>query len=408
MHAEQIKLGGIPLRKASLARFFVFYFLFCVISNMVHPITPAYLQSINCPDYMFGVAFAAMAFTNFLSSAFWGKMGDRYGYAKIMGVGYTGYTVGQWVFSIATNSYMVVLGRAIAGLFIAGFSVNAMAYIATSTDDNQTRSKYMATYAAMMSVGAAVGFLIGGLIGDYSMGLVFNVQLVGLVFASIASLTMLGEFKPHIVTGKLSFKEVDPISNVIASFKLITPAMAIFLMSVLFTSFATQAHDGSFNYYLKAQLNLPPSANGIFKALVGTIGLVANFTINMWIVKKTDSRKSIIYVLLLCGAALVCIVAAPVVSLFLAASVVFYTFNAIYLPIQQALMIRNDDGASSGAMAGLFNATRSLGMVVGPLFSGFAFSVNPKYPFIGAGVAFFAAAVLCYYNQKQYERLESK
>ncbi len=71
-------------------------------------------------------------------------------------------------------------------------------------------------------------------------------------------------------------------------------------------------------------------------------------------------------------------------------------------------MIRNDDGASSGAMAGLFNATRSLGMVVGPLFSGFAFSVNPKYPFIGAGVAFFAAAVLCYYNQKQYERLESK
>ncbi len=249
MHAEQIKLGGIPLRKASLARFFVFYFLFCVISNMVHPITPAYLQSINCPDYMFGVAFAAMAFTNFLSSAFWGKMGDRYGYAKIMGVGYTGYTVGQWVFSIATNSYMVVLGRAIAGLFIAGFSVNAMAYIATSTDDNQTRSKYMATYAAMMSVGAAVGFLIGGLIGDYSMGLVFNVQLVGLVFASIASLTMLGEFKPHIVTGKLSFKEVDPISNVIASFKLITPAMAIFLMSVLFTSFATQAHDGSFSCY---------------------------------------------------------------------------------------------------------------------------------------------------------------
>ena len=52
-----------------------------IACNLAHPMTPAIIKTLHLGDYMFGLAFAAMAITNFLFSPFWGT--TLYPLAKI-------------------------------------------------------------------------------------------------------------------------------------------------------------------------------------------------------------------------------------------------------------------------------------------------------------------------------------
>ncbi len=399
--------GESVLRRVSATRYLIFVFVFAVATNLIHPVTPMLLQRIGCPDYMFGVAFAMMSFTNFLTCPFWGRMGDRYGYIRIHTVGILGYALGQYIFSTATGTAMVVVGRAVSGCFASANMVCGMAYLARSTQDGKRRTRYMAIYAALNTAGAAGGYLTGGLIGDFSIPLVFILQVASCVFLGLALYALIGEVQTALDKSPLSFGEINPIASILSSAKMITVPMATFLLASFLANFATWGHDNAFNYYLRAQLDFPPSGNGIFKSVVGIIGLVANFTLNMWISARTDMRKSIVVLFGLCSASLVLMVTLPGIPAFLITAVAFYTVNAIYMPIQQSLIVRNDDGSATGALSGIFVASRSLGMVLGPLFSGFAYSVSAELPFIAAAAAFFLAAATSWINQKQYSRLEA-
>lgn len=392
------------MKKQSIWWMLTLYSLFFFMSNFVHPVTPAFLQSINCPDYMFGVSFAAMAFFTFLSSPFWGRMGDLYGYGRMMGFCIFGYCAGQFLFSIALDPVMVVVGRSVGGFFACSLAVNSMAYITANIDENEKRGKYLSIYTALSSITAALGFLVGGLIGDYNISLVFQVQIALGILIGFVTIFLIKD--SNVVKGakSIKFKEVNPISSIISSAKAITIPMAVFLLIVFLANFATFAHDQSFNYYLRAQLDFPSSANGIFKSLVGVIGLVANMTINMWIIKKADCRKAITYILALCSISLAAMVSVSGIPLFITMAALYYTFSAVFLPVLQVLMVKGDNVSSKGTVAGLFNAAKSLGMMAGPLFSGFAYGINPTLPFIGASVVFAVCVILAIFNKKQYDQ----
>ena len=401
------------MKKTSVTRFLGYYFVLCLISNIVHPITPAFLQSIGSPDSMFGIAFATMAIANFLMAPFWGTFGDRYGYVKGLSVACFGYTCGQLVFSQANGPELVLLGRFIAGGFLSGHAVNVMAYLATDAEDNQSKAKYMALFAALTSVGAALGYFIGGFLGDFALNAwqsvrpVFYVQAIGL-FSGIALIwPWVGELQVQRSAEPFRLSQINPLRSIMKSAPLIKGPLALFLLISFLTSFATNAQDQSFNYFLRAQLKFPPSYNGVFKAIVGLIALTANLTLNIWLSRRTDLRKSIIPVLLMCSVSLVFLVVAESQILFFISALVFYIFNAIYLPMQQGLIVRNTSG-SKGEISGLFNAIKALGMCLGPLFSGLVFAQNPKLPFIAALFAFLIAGILSVYNRRQYIQAEQR
>ena len=54
--------------------------------------------------------------------------------------------------------------------------------------------------------------------------------------------------------------------------------MILFLTVVFLTGFASNCHENAFNYFLKAELDFKPVYNGLIKAVIGLIGLIANFS----------------------------------------------------------------------------------------------------------------------------------
>lgn len=66
----------------------------------------------------------------------------------------------------------------------------------------------------------------------------------------------------------------------------------IFRYYIFFVGIAYSGNNNAFNYYLKAELNMKPIVNGVWKALTGVLGLIANLTINVWLINKTNIKKS--------------------------------------------------------------------------------------------------------------------
>jgi len=388
------------LKKVSLNRFYIFYASFALFSNVAHPITPTMFTNMGYPDYMFGVSFAAMAFAMFLSSPFWGKMGDNIGHSKIFAITMPLYGIAQMCFGLSTTIFFTTLSRLFCGFFSAGTVVSSMAYVVNTTNQ-ENRGRYMSYYAAVNSIFSAFGYFVGGVLGNKSIFLVFVLQTGALFITGFLSYINVKD--PERNNFIYSTASANPFKAFIDMRKIMTVTLITFLIAVFLTSFATTAYDNAFNYYIKEALKLPSSYNGVIKAIIGIVSLVVNFTINIYIVNKTDSRKSIIIVLALCGISSMMVPFIHDIMLFFAGNVVFFMFNAIYLPVQQVLVTKDQDMETSGIISGVFNSIRSIGMIFGALFAGFVYTKGNILPFIAASIAFILGSVISFINYKQYK-----
>ncbi|MEG1782250.1 MAG: MFS transporter [Oscillospiraceae bacterium] len=393
------------VKQYKLTLFFVLYFGYTMASNFVHPVTPAFLQLINCPSSMFGFAFAAMAFGQFITSSLWGKIGDKFGYARTIAIGYMGYGISSLIFSLATNWQVVVLARFIGGIGIAGLSVCSMAYITAVDAPNQDRSQLLVIYASMQSIGGAFGFLLGGIIGDRNVRYSFYAQAGTLMILALLTFFFIKE-NPSFVKSeeKLRLSDANPFTSILSSVKLIDITVGVFMLSVFISMFATNGFDQNFNYYLRAKFNFAPSSSGMFKAVVGIIALIVNMTVNTWIVRKTNISKSMCITLVLCGISIFAMVISPNQVGVMGFALFYYGFVAMFIPLQQSVMLKNVSNSTKGAVAGLFNAARAFGMMVGPTFAGLVFDINPDYAFIAFSAAMLISAAVSYINYLQLKK----
>ena len=392
------------MKNRSVLKFFLIYFGFTIVSNFVHSITPAFLQMIQAPSYINGVAFSVMSLCSFFASPFWGKMGDRKPYPQLMAVGFFGYALGQFFFSIARGVPMLLFARVISGLLNGALAVNALSYL-ISVSDSENRGQYLAMFAMLQSVGTCIGYLIGGVIGDYSLMAVFYAQIGAASVLGIVTLLVLRDAPGRTLsTEKIDFAKINPVTSMTTSMRRVDAAMGVYLAIVFCFGFAMMSYDNYFGYFLRDQFGFPTSYNGYFKALIGIIAIIANSTINMWINKHTDVRKSITVILGLCSVSITAmLLASHSIPAFLGVALLYSTCNAITMPILQVMMMKDEDKSETGTISGLFNAFISLGRTFGPLIAAFAYGLNPLYPFVLAAAMYMIAALLSIRNRIQYK-----
>ncbi|MBR3693699.1 MAG: MFS transporter [Erysipelotrichales bacterium] len=390
------------MKKVSIPRAFIFVVVYSLFANFAHPVTPTFIQNLGLPDYMFGVAFACMSTTNFLFSPFWGKISRGIGSSKVLGVCYLGYALAQYIFGAATTQWQIMAARLIGGFFISGITVNQILYVLDNSEEGRA-GQNLARQVTLNVVVAAFGFMVGGLLGDISIKLAFTAQVVGLASIGIAHFIFLDDNKEKIE--KLDLKDAlahsNPFQAIIDGREILTVMIVIFLVVSLSTSFATTCYEQCFNYYIKDQFGFPPSMNGMLKAAVGMITLLANMTICNYLLKKTNIIKTVLPVLVVCFAMMISIIVLEDIVPFIIMNVVFFGFNAIYQPLLQAMINILVKKEENGMLTGLYNSMRSLGNMGGSLLAGFIYGVGPKMSFVVSAIAFAIAIVGSFLMRKR-------
>ncbi|MEF9961225.1 MAG: MFS transporter [Erysipelotrichaceae bacterium] len=379
-------------------------------ANFAHPITPTIIVNLNLPDYMFGLAFAGMAFTNFLFSPFWGKISTYTGSRFILLVCCIGYGVGQAMFGLASSQSTIMLARLTSGFFVGGIMVCYLTYV-INTSPLEERGRNLTIMATLSTVFSAFGYLVGGLIGDISIPFTFFLQTFTLCLSGILFyFFMIKDKSEHVIMKKVTaiLKEANPFSAFIDARSFLNKILVVLFIVVLLTSVATTAYEQCFNFYIKDQFHFTSAYNGALKAIVGFISLIANGTICMRIMRHYDVKHALVYVLMGCSITMLGIVLLDDIVPFILINIVFFAFNAIYIPLLQDVVAKSATSENSGILMGFFNAIKSLGMIVGALFAGFIYAFGAKLSFLYAFIFFGIAALLMIWhnvmrNKKDYE-----
>jgi DHA1 family multidrug resistance protein-like MFS transporter len=377
----------------------IFIVVRMIVSNLVHPVTPAFLIGLDLPNYMFGLAFSFMAFTNFMFSPFWGKISKNVGDMKAYGIAYIGYGIGQLMFANATTIPGILTARIISGSFVGGLFVNELIYIVNNSKP-EDRGRNLAISGTLLGVAPPFGYLVGGLIGEQSIKLTFIVQVVSLISIGLLTFVLL---KNSIEREKLPFhsllKESNPFRAFVDVKSLLNKKLVLFFIVVTLSTIARTAFDQSFNYYLVDIYKFSPSYNGYFKAVVGLLSLIVNSTICMWIVRKTNIHRSYIIVLFSTMLSISLMVLVNSSIAFIGLSLLNYGIMVMFLPLLQAKLSDLED-STEGVLLGFFNSMKGLGSFLGSLFIGFIYVINPIYSFVSCVVILFIAILIGIRNLK--------
>ena len=368
--------------KTRFALFFGAMILFNLAANFAHPVTPTIIQNLRLHDYMFGVALAMMQLANFIVSPFWGKINRYISSRSTLLIGCTGYGLAQMWFAFATTESMIICARLLAGAFVGGIQVSFLTYVVNAaTEKDQPR--FLTWSATITSVGGAFGYLMGGLLGEWSIKGTFLFQAATLLATGIlfyaVSVSDKQEQKP-LSFGQIA-KDANPLKAFLDCGKFMTAAfVSLFAVNVLI-NFGNTGFDQAFNYYLKDQLSLTSSYNGVIKAAVGFVSFVSNTTLCVWIINKTNVRRSLGVLCAVCTVSALGALMVPGICAFIACAVLVYAAYSVSLPVLQNMVAAQADPARKNLVMGFYNATRSLGSIAGSLTAGFIYSVNVKLPF---------------------------
>ena len=368
--------------KSRFTLFFTAMVLFNLAANFAHPVTPTIIQELHLPDYMFGLMLAAMMGSQFLLSPFWGKVNAFISSRKTLLICCTGYGMAQLGFACAETQVMILLVRVLAGIFVGGIFVSFLTYIINMAKQ-EDQAKFLTWSATIQAVFGAFGFLVGGILGEFSIRGTFLLQAAALTGAGL--LFRFACLPDCRETEKIPMKEVLRSSNPLRAFldgrQFMNGAFALLFTLNILMNFGNTGFDQVFNYYLKDQLGLTSSYNGIIKAAVGLIAFVSNMTLCLWIIRRTNTKRSMVVLSLFCALASLGALLIPELKLYILCSVLVYAGYSVSLPVLQHLAAERADPMQKNLVMGFYNATKSLGSIIGSLLAGFLYAVHDKLPF---------------------------
>ena len=383
--------------------------LFLMCGNFAHPITPTLIVERNLDSSMFGVAMAGMLVTNFLFAPFWGNLCSYIPTRRIMSICAFGYAVGQAIFGLAVNEFMIVGARMLSGVFAAGIFTAYSNYVINVTPDPIQRNQYLTTMLTVQTVGSAVGYFIGGFLGVISIAAAVVPQVIVAAASGVLHSVVCIDDTPykHKPEKPLALRDANPFSAFAAAREFTTPLLALIFIVVAVAGIGQTSYEQCFNYVIKDQFNLSSAYNGTFKAVIAVLTVVVNSTVCIWMQKKTDINVTFLPIFAsaagLLGAALLC---RGSLLPFAAIYILYNAVNALRGPIIQSMVAGRATPENSNRLIGFYQAMNSLGGIFGALFAGLIYEANPAYPFMLAFAAFALATFFGVLYVRTYKKTE--
>lgn len=385
-------------KKKKMTLFFIVVALWDLSASFVHPVTPTLFKDLQLKDYMFGVALACMMAANFLFSPFWGKISGYISSRKTLLISCMGYALGQVFFALSRTQLQFILARTFAGVFCGGIFVGILNYIVNESPGDKARNNNLVLSATLQTVFNSLGYFVGGMLGEINVYVAVYAQTAALCACGLLFLAVCEKdntIPAEAMKPGLLVKEANPFGAFVQGRSFMTLTLAFLFGMVALQNLSQTAFDQSFNYYVIDQIGMSTGYNGTIKFVMGVVTMLANATVCVWLMNRTDGKKSIIYVLLAGTVCMAGVLGFRQLVPFLIVSILFYAISSVSIPMMQRLAADESgkEGRDSNLMMGFYNSLQAFGGIIGALVAGFTYVVSPRAPFVCCTVGFFAAAL---------------
>ena len=377
------------MKKKSVTNLLIIALLIQIVLNMAHPVTPVLIRKLGLPSIMFGIFFASMSLGNFFFSPIWGGLSDSKGRIKFLVLGLFGYGVSQLGFGFVTNPFIIVIFRILGGAFVTSYLTVSLAYL-TDITTNENRLRVMSYYAASTTIGGALGTLLGGVLGNTDYKVTFLWQFI---LATILSVVLYFLLEETIENKKEKVKIKLNLFSFSKYRTLLNRNLIVIMILIIIFFFSSTSYNSSINYYIESILNLPPTFNGVFLSIAGIIGFLANILLTPIIGERFTKEVSFKYITLILALSMFLVGFSQNLIVFFGAVILFVAIASIYVPIQQNI-VSTLAKENYGALMGLQNSAKAVGMVIGSLFAGAIFDFGAKLPFIASAIILFIGFII--------------
>ena len=346
--------------------------------GLIFPILPSLLKEVthtnNVAPYI-GILTALYAIMQFVFAPVLGALSDRIGRRPVLLISLAGAAVNYLFLAFAPNLWLLLLGRAIAGLTSANTSV-AAAYITDISPEDQ-RARRFGLFNAMFGIGFIIGPVLGGALGDHWLRLPFIAAAALNACNFLMAVFILPESRP-LTRQPLDLAALNPLAPLrwLATRKGLLPIILIFFVfsatgEAYGTTWALWGND-TFHW------------NGLWIGLsLGAFGVcqtLAQACLPGPAVKLLGERAAI-----LTGVVGTCI-ALTVMAFATQGWIVFaimpvFALGGIGVPALQSLATRQVDDSQQGQFQGVLASAVSLASIVAPLgFSTLYLVIRARWP----------------------------
>ncbi|MCU1494153.1 MAG: putative e Multidrug resistance protein 2 (Multidrug-efflux transporter 2) [Acidimicrobiaceae bacterium] len=170
--------------------------------SAILPLLPTYLRRHGSDPALVGVVMAAYFAASVATQYPVGRLSDRVGRRPVVLAGLVVFAVGSVGFAVATGAGPAIVCRALQGIGAGAVTVAAAATIGTEVAPAERGAAFGALYGSQM-LALAIGPLVGSIVGEQSMGLLFVVAAIAAIVAAIPVLAV-------VPAGRATLQGPDP------------------------------------------------------------------------------------------------------------------------------------------------------------------------------------------------------
>jgi DHA1 family multidrug resistance protein-like MFS transporter len=388
--------------KSSRSKVLILAFTLVVVMlgyGMVIPIIPFYVEEMGAGGMELGLLVACYALMRLIFGPMWGSLSDRVGRKPVLMVGVFGYAITMFFFGLATQLWMLFVARIVSGLLSSATSPTTLAYISDSTTE-EDRGGGMGILGAAIGLGTILGPGLGGcLSGDSLARPFFLAAALSLVAVALIYLLLPESLPPQKRRSiTLTLSDFSARRGSVTKERanelwaaLTGPIGVLLLLAFLVTCGVTTFY-GIFGLYVLERFGYGPAEVGTMLMVMGLVSAVAQGALCGPLNRRRGELWLIRASLGVGGGSFLLIMIADGFSWLLVSTGFFFMVTALLMPALTALISKRTT-MEQGITMGLSNSAMSLGRIAGPLWGGFAFDLNIRYPFWG-GAAILLAGFL--------------
>jgi DHA1 family tetracycline resistance protein-like MFS transporter len=347
--------------------------------GLIFPILPRLLASVAHVEntaLLVGVMYALYAAMQFVFSPVLGVLSDRFGRRPVLLLSIAGAAVDYLLMAFAPELWMLVVGRAIAGITSANMAI-ATAYITDITPEAQ-RAQRFGLFQAMFGIGFIIGPVLGGVLGDIWVRAPFIAAagLNGLNF--LLALLVLPESRQGDRGAKFDLRQLNPLKPFAWAFGLGRLLPMILVYFVL--AFVSQVYGTVWALYGQDAFQW----NGVMVGLsLGGYGLchaIVQALLPGPVSKWLGESNAILFGI---ACESVALIAAGVATQgwVIFAVMPLFALGGVGNPALQSLITQQVDQDNQGRLQGVLASVISVASIIGPLFfASIYFAVAESWP----------------------------
>jgi DHA1 family tetracycline resistance protein-like MFS transporter len=289
-------------------------------------------------------------------------MSDRYGRRPVLLISLAGAAIDYLIMAFSPELWMLVVGRAIAGLTSANFAV-ATAYLTDITPEAQRAQRFGYMHATF-GIGFIIGPILGGFLGEYWVRAPFLAAAVLSALNFALAVFVLPESRVGQKT-RFDWKTLNPFGPLkwALTFKALLPLMAIFLIM----NFVGQMYGTVWVLFGEDKFGWNGFLIGLSLGAFGVFHAGAQAFLTGPVAKRLGERWSLILGMG-CELLALFILGFATQGWVLFAIMPLFAVGGVGMPALQSLTTAQVDADKQGQLQGVLASLVSLSAVFGPLF----------------------------------------